>query len=87
MPESQPPKIVIVRATKNPGTAALLGCLLGPIGLLYSTVTGAIVMFIVNLFVALVTFGFGLLFTWPICGIWGYKAAQAESKKLLSRVE
>lgn len=41
-------------------------------------------MFIVNLCVALVTFGFGLILTWPICGIWGYKAAQASNKKMLA---
>lgn len=69
-------QVVVVRAEKNPGTAALLGCLFGPIGLLYSTVKGAIVMFIVNALVGVLTVGLGLLFTWPVCGIWGYMAAK-----------
>ena len=64
------------------GLAALLGCLLGPIGLLYSTGTGAIVMFVVNL-VGLITI-FGLFLTWPICGLWGYLAAKTHNKKLLA---
>ena len=84
MTDNPQPRVIVVQATKNPGTAALLGCLFGPIGLLYSTMTGAIVMFIVNLCVGLVTFGFGLILTWPICGIWGYKAAQASNKKMLA---
>ena len=78
------PQIIVVQATKNPGTAALLGCLFGPIGLLYATGKGAIIMFFVNLVIGAVTFGFGLFLTWPICGLWGYKAAQAYNEKLIS---
>ena len=79
-----PPQVIVVQATKNPGMAALLGCLFGPIGLLYSTTKGALIMFVVSFVVALVTAGFGLLFVWPICGVWGYKAAKAENEKFLA---
>jgi len=78
------PQVIIVQSVKNPGTAALLGCVAGPLGLLYSTTKGAIVMFIVNFIVGICTLGFGLLLTWPICGIWGYKAAKAHNEKLLA---
>jgi hypothetical protein len=44
---------------------------------------GAAVMFIVNIIVAVVTVGFGLLLTWPICGIWAFVAVNAHNKKLL----
>ena len=79
-------QVIVVQSTKNPGMAALLGCLFGPLGLLYSTVKGAIIMFFVNLLVGIFTLGFGLFLTWPICGVWGYKAANAYNKKLLTNV-
>lgn len=81
-----PPQVIVVHSTKNPGLAALLGCLFGPLGLLYSTTKGALIMFAVNIVVGLVTLGFGLFLTWPICGVWGYKAAKAENEKLLASV-
>jgi len=75
-------QVVIVESVKSPGLAALLGCLFGPLGLLYSTGTGAIVMFVVNL-VGFVTV-IGLFITWPICGLWGYLAAKKHNEKLLA---
>lgn len=85
--QNQTTKIVIVQSTKNPGTAALLGCLFGPLGLLYATPKGAIIMFFVNILVGAMTLGIGLFFTWPICGLWGYRAAKAANAKLLSSVQ
>ena len=84
MSDTNQPKIVIVQTTKSPGTAALLGFFFGPIGLLYSTVMGAVIMFIVNVCVGAVTFGFGLFLTWPVCCIWGYMAAKAYNKKIIA---
>lgn len=80
-PSQQPQRIVVVPA-KSTGLAILLAVFFGPIGLLYSTVTGAIVMFIVNILIALVTLGFGLLLTWPICGVWAAVAVKSYNKKL-----
>jgi len=79
-------QIIVVQSTKNPGTAALLGCLFGPLGLLYSTTKGALIMVAVNIVVGICTLGFGLFFTWPLCGLWGYRAAKAENEKLLACV-
>lgn len=61
-----------------------LGVAFGPLGLLYSTVVGAIIMFLVNVLVGLVTLGFGLFLTWPICGLWAYFAAKSHNEKLLA---
>ena len=80
---NQPPQRIVVVATKSTGLAIVLAVLFAPIGLLYSTVMGAAVMFIVNIIVAVVTVGFGLLLTWPICGIWAFVAVNAHNKKLL----
>ena len=81
-PSPQPQRIVVV-PTKSVGLAILLAVIFGPLGLLYSTVMGAIVMFIVNIVVALVTVGFGLILTWPICGVWAAVAVKSYNKKLL----
>ncbi len=51
---AQPQRIVVV-PTKSVGLAIFLGVAFGPLGLLYSTVSGAISMFFVNIFVALIT--------------------------------
>ena len=46
-----PPQGVVVGTPKDPALAALLGFLFGPLGLLYSTVVGAVFMFGVSLVV------------------------------------
>ena len=73
---------VIVKAEKSMGVTILLTILFGPLGMLYSTITGAIVMIIVNVVVAIVTLGFGLLITWPVCIIWAAVATNKYNKNL-----
>jgi hypothetical protein len=62
----------------------LLSILFGPLGMLYSTVGGAVVMFFLNLFVGVVTMGFGLLLTWPICVLWAANAASEHNRRTLA---
>lgn len=73
---------IIVKAEKSMGITLLLTFLFGPLGMLYSTVTGAIVMIIVNVIVAIITLGFGLFITWPVCIIWGAVATNKYNKNL-----
>ncbi len=80
---SSPRQQIVVVSTKSAGLAILLAVLFGPLGLLYSTIMGAAVMFIVNIIAAVVTMGFGLILTWPICGIWAFVAVNSYNKKLL----
>ena len=80
---SPPPQRLVIVPAKSAGVAILLPVLFGPLGLLYSTVMGAIVMFVVNIVIAMVTMGFGLILTWPICGIWAFVAVKSHNKKLL----
>lgn len=69
------------RVRRSVGVAFLLTLFFGPIGLLYATVTGGLVMIAVELMVFLlgvVTLGLGwVLFfvTWVVCIIWGCIAA------------
>lgn len=76
--------VVIVGKQKSVGVAFLLAFLFGPLGLLYASVVGGIVMMIVSALVAIVTLGFGLLITWPVCVIWAIIAANNANKKMVS---
>ena len=83
MPEVEA-KALVMTPTKSAGVAAMLAALFGPLGMLYSTVWGAVIMFVISLLVGFVTLGFGLLLTWPICVVWAALAAKSFNKKLLS---
>ena len=62
-------------AGKSVGVAFLLTFLFGPLGMFYSTVSGALIMCLVTLLAAAGTAGAALFITWPICIIWGCVAA------------
>ena len=81
---AQPKQVVIVAQTKSMGIAFILTFLFGPLGMFYSTVVGGIIMMIISIPVAIITLGFGLLITQPICIIWGMIAASIHNKKLLA---
>lgn len=75
--------IIFLAQKKSMGVALILSFLFGPLGLLYSSVVGGVVMIVVSLLVALVTLGFGLIITWPICMIWAAVATNSHNKKLM----
>jgi hypothetical protein len=50
--------------------------------MIYATIPGALIMFVINIFVAIVTLGLGLLLTLPICAIWAGIAASNHNKQL-----
>lgn len=63
------------KTPKDIHAALVLPFFLGPVGMLYSTFRGALVMLLVHLVVGLPTMGFGLIFTWPIGMLWTIHAA------------
>ncbi|MEW6408210.1 MAG: hypothetical protein AB1465_06000 [Patescibacteria group bacterium] len=72
------------------GVALLLTLFLGPLGMLYVTIPGGIVMTIVALFcllIAVVTIGLGVIlfpfFVWLPCIIWTVIATKKYNQKLL----
>ena len=75
--------VVITRSTKSVGIGLLLTFLFGPIGMLYATILGGLLMMVVNLAVGIATFGIGLLFTWPIQLIWVALSIRSYNKKLM----
>lgn len=86
-PQPQPPtQVVVVGSRKSVGVAMILSIWLGPLGMLYSTVRGAVVMFFLNLFVAVVTLGIGLVLTWPIGVLWAAYAASEHNRRLTVNV-
>jgi hypothetical protein len=74
---------LVVVPTKSMGIAIMLTLFFGPLGMLYSTIVGALVMFIATLLALFFTAGLGLLVTWPVCIIWAAVATNDYNKKLL----
>jgi hypothetical protein len=83
--ESIGSNVVVIGATKSIGVSILLTVLFGPLGMFYSTTSGALIMLVASLIVGIVTVGVGLLVTWPIAIIWGAVATDTYNKKLLGR--
>lgn len=67
---------------KSFALAIILTLAFGPLGMLYATIPGAILMIIVSLFVFIsLSFEF-LIFSWVICIIWTVIAVYNYNKKL-----
>ncbi len=82
----QRPQAIIVKSTKNVGLAAGLALFFGPLGMCYSTLKGALVMFLVNVVVGFLTLGMGCLLTLPICAFWAYMAAKKYNEELYAEL-
>ena len=65
---------------KSAVLAFVLTFFFGPIGMLYSTVVGALVMFLVGLVVVPLTFGLALPLLWPIQLVWAVVACNNANK-------
>ncbi|MEI7492794.1 MAG: TM2 domain-containing protein [Bacteroidota bacterium] len=64
--------------------AFLLAFFFGPLGLLYSSVTGGIVLMIIGIPIGIFTLGFGLIFIWIASVIWAIIAINNTNDKLQS---
>lgn len=79
---------VVVTPTKSVGISLILTILFGPLGLLYSTAVGGLIMIVASIVLPSFTFGLvtlALLITWPISIIWGAVAVSFHNKKLLAQ--
>ncbi|MGC1853498.1 MAG: DUF2510 domain-containing protein [Solirubrobacterales bacterium] len=74
--------VIQVGSQKSVAGAVLLALFFGPLGMLYATVPGALIMFVISIPVALFTLGLGLLITLPICAIWAGVAASSHNARL-----
>jgi hypothetical protein len=80
------PSVVYVAQNKSVVLAVLLAFFFGPLGMLYSTVIGALVTFFVGGALILVTLGVGILLVLPICMIWAGASAASHNKRLRASV-
>ena len=76
----------VVTPTKSVGVSILLTIFLGPLGMLYSTIAGALIMFIVSVIGIIFTAGLSLIITWPICIIWGAVAVTDYNDMLYNKI-
>ena len=67
---------------KNLAGALLFTVFLGPIGLLYASTFGGIVMLLITFIVACTKFFIPIFFCWVICCVWGVLAVNRYNKKL-----
>jgi len=68
---------------KSIGLALLLTIVFGPLGMLYSTVLGAMIMLVVTSVLAVLTLGVSLFVTWPLCVVWGCLAAWRSKRRVV----
>ena len=68
--------------------SALLTFFLGPLGMIYTTIPGFLVMSVLTTIVGILTLGHGLAVMWPLCMIWGVWAGHRrnERERLLASV-
>lgn len=85
------PTYIVAQSPKSLGIGLIATLILGPIGLLYVTVRGGIIMIIVDIilaFVGLLTLGFSLFITVPlinlICVAWAYVGIKRYNEALMS---
>lgn len=74
----------MVNPAKSVGIAILLTVLFGPLGMLYSTVPGALIMIVVSIVLGFFTLGLSLMLTWPISIVWGAMAASAHNQRAMA---
>lgn len=77
------PSVIVVTATKSMGLAIALSVLFGPLGLLYASIVGGLIMLVISVPLAMVTFGVSLFLTWPVCIVWSIIATNSCNRRLL----
>jgi flagellar basal body-associated protein FliL len=73
--------IVVAQNRKSTGVAFILSFLFGPLGLLYASIAGGLIMLLISIPVAIFTLGFGLILTNVICVVWAIIAVNNHNSK------
>jgi hypothetical protein len=74
--------VIQVGGQKSVVGAVLLAFFFGPLGMLYATVPGALIMFVISFPILFLTLGLGLILTLPACAIWAGIAASSHNNQL-----
>lgn len=77
--------VIVMGKQKSAGLAFLLTFLFGPIGLLYASVSGGIIMIVLGVIIGIVTLGFGLIVVWIISMIWAVVSANNANNKPMAQ--
>lgn len=67
--------MVVVQSKKSVGLAVLLALLFGPLGLLYSSVAGALILFVIGFILFFLLPVVGAIIVWVLSMIWAVVAA------------
>lgn len=78
------PQIIVAKSPKSVGIALILTLLFGPLGLLYATVTGGLIMITIGVILGVLTLGMAFIVVWPISIIWSYFAVKKYNEALYS---
>lgn len=78
--------VVVVSKPKSTGVAFILAFLLGPLGLLYATITGGIVMFLISCVMFFLLPVVGPIICWVVCIIWALMAVNNTNSNTTSGV-
>ena len=76
---------VVVAPRKSLMLSLVLTFIFGPLGMLYATVGGAIVMLLVSIVAALLTVGGSIVVTWVVSMIWGALAVERYNRKMFEK--
>ena len=83
---TNPSTVIIVQKQKSVGTAFLLAFLFGPLGLLYASIAGGLIMFVVSLILFFLLPIVGAILCWIVCIIWAVVASQNANKNISSNI-
>ena len=82
---NQTSNVVIIGTQKSVGTAFILAFLFGPLGLLYASPVGGIIMFFVGIVLFFILPIVGFVLAWIISIIWAVVAAQNANQSALNQ--
>jgi hypothetical protein len=66
--------------------AVTLTFFFGPLGMLYSTILGAFVVFLLTMLAIFLTAGIGLIIVWPLSMFWAGFAVDRRNKRLAASI-
>ena len=81
---NQPSQTVIVGQRKSMGVALILAFLFGPLGLLYASVAGGLILIVLGFVIGAATLGLALPIIWLASLVWAAIAVSSQNSKLQS---
>lgn len=84
-PQAIQQNVIVMGKAKSVGVAFILAFFFGPLGLLYSSVVGGIVMLILMIPLIILTAGIALIFINLICCVWAVVASNQANEALHNR--